>query len=668
MSDSARFRNLDARLRVTDDQYRHLYETMPQGAVLQAADGAIITANPAAERILGLSISQMLGKSSMDPDWRAVREDGSDLPGVEHPAMVALRTGVPVGPVVMGVFHPGKQAYAWLSVYAAPCFNPGEPTPCQVWATFEDITERRRAEAAQRISERRLGDVLRLARMGYWEFDVAAGCFIFNDQYYALHRTTAEAAGGYRMSAEHFARHYVHPDESWRVAEALGNAMTTDDPGFELNLDSRIVCADGAVLDVEVWFRIEKDAEGRTVRVLGANHDITDRKLAEQAQERLQSQLLQSQKMESVGRLAGGVAHDFNNMLGVIMGHAELAAMNAEAGEPVQSNLREIAKAAEHSAALTRQLLAFARKQAISPRVLDLNAAVSGMLSMVRRLLGEDVVLTWSPGEGVWPIKMDPAQIDQIVLNLAANARDALKTGGTLVLETSVTSIDAAACADLDGVIPGDFVVLSVSDNGEGMDKDVIAHLFEPFFTTKGVGRGTGLGLATVYGIVKQNDGFITVSSEPGHGATFRVCLPRYTGETAGSGQAAGHASAPRGHETILLVEDEPAVLDMSRMMLERLGYRVVPAATPGEAIRQSHEHAGGIHLLMTDVVMPGMNGRDLARILLAANPRLRRLFMSGHNADVIAQRGVLDEGVYFIQKPFSMRDLAARVREALDG
>jgi CheY-like chemotaxis protein len=354
-------------------------------------------------------------------------------------------------------------------------------------------------------------------------------------------------------------------------------------------------------------------------------------------------------------------------MLGVIMGHAELATMNADAGEPVDTNLREIQKAAEHSAALTRQLLAFARRQTISPRVLDLNAVIGGMITMVRRLIGEDITLAWKPDDDVWPVKMDPAQVDQIVINLAVNARDALRVGGVLAIETSTTTIHEAAGSAFEGVSPGDFVVLTVSDNGEGMDDDTLAHLFEPFYTTKGLGRGTGLGLATVYGIVKQNDGVIDVRSELGRGTTFRIFLPRYVGEAAAAGAAPASGLAARGHETILLVEDEPAVLDMGRMMLERLGYRVLAAATPADAIREAHAHAGGIHLLMADVVMPGMNGRDLARILQAGSPRLKRLFMSGYTADVIARRGVLEEDTHFIQKPFSMRELAARVREALD-
>jgi signal transduction histidine kinase/CheY-like chemotaxis protein len=652
---------------LSPEQARHLFDTMPQGVVFQAEDGAIIAANQTAERILGLTCDQMMGKTSMDPGWRAVREDGTDLPGAEHPAMVALRTATVVGPFVMGVFHPVAQAYSWISIHAAPLFRDGRTAPFQVCVTFEDITARKRAEADRDASERLLSDTLRLARVGHWEYDPSDQCFVFNDHYYALHRTTADAVGGYRMTAERFARSFVPPGEAWRVADALGRAMATGDPAFEEGVDTKILCADGSVLDVHVWFRIEKDASGATVRVIGANQDITERKAAEQVQERLQAQLLQSQKMESVGRLAGGIAHDFNNMLGVIMGHAELATMNAEAGEPVETNLREIQKAAEHSAALTRQLLAFARKQTISPRVLDLNAVIGSLITMVRRLIGEDIALGWTPGDDVWPVKMDPAQVDQIVINLAVNARDAITAGGAVTIETSVATIDDDASAAREGAATGDFVVLTVSDNGEGMDDDVLAHLFEPFFTTKGVGRGTGLGLATVYGIVKQNDGFIDVRSEHRRGTTFRIYLPRYVGESAGTGAAPAAAITAPGHETILLVEDEPAVLDMGRMMLERLGYRVLAAATPADAIREAHAHAGGIHLLMADVVMPGMNGRDLARVLQAGSPRLKRLFMSGYTADIIARRGVLEEGTHFIQKPFSMRELAARVREALD-
>ncbi len=408
-------------------------------------------------------------------------------------------------------------------------------------------------------------------------------------------------------------------------------------------------------------------AEGRFDGRVWYFRDLSDRKRAEEARELLQSQLIQAQKMESMGRLAGGVAHDFNNMLGVIIGHTELALDRTAPEQPLHANLQEIQTAARRSSDLTRQLLAFARKQDVAPRVLDLNATVEGMLKMLRRLIGEDINLAWRPGHALWPVLIDPSQIDQILANLCVNARDAIHGVGRITIETETVSLDEPYCASHPGTAPGDYVRLAVSDTGCGMPPETLAKIFEPFFTTKRPGEGTGLGLATVYGIVQQNNGCIHVYSEPGHGSVFHVYLPRHQASSAPS--APGEDDPlPRGSETILLVEDEPAILKTTRALLEKLGYRVLPAATPGEAIRLAKSHPGGeIQLLMTDVIMPGMNGRDLTKVLVFLCPGLHHLFMSGYTADVIAHHGVLDEGMHFLQKPFTLRKLAAAVRNALD-
>jgi len=394
---------------------------------------------------------------------------------------------------------------------------------------------------------------------------------------------------------------------------------------------------------------------------------VFEHQRADAERERLQAQLLQAHKMEAVGRLAGGVAHDFNNMLQVILGRTEMALGEIDLDSPLHQDLQEILKAAEHSADLTRQLLAFARKQTINPKVLDLNDTVSGMLKMLRRLIGEDIDLAWMPGHNLGKVKIDPAQIDQILANLMVNARDAIDGVGRVTIETENVAFDQAYCADHPGFVPGQYVLLAVSDDGRGMDKDILDKIFEPFFTTKGVGRGTGLGLATIYGIVKQNEGFINVYSEPGQGATFRIYLPRFPDEAV-EAQAAQTAGPLRGGtETVLLVEDEETILNLGRTILEGLGYRVLTAGAPSQAVRLAEEHPGAIDLLITDVVMPEMNGRDLAEKIKSIRPELKCLFMSGYTANVIVHRGVLAEGVRFIQKPFSMRDLAEKVRQVLD-
>ncbi len=407
---------------------------------------------------------------------------------------------------------------------------------------------------------------------------------------------------------------------------------------------------------------------GERIAAYAVFPDITERKRSEEEHSKLQAQLTQAQRMESVGRLAGGVAHDFNNMLGVILGHAEMALDRAGPDQAIYSDLQEIRRAAERSAEITRQLLAFARKQTVLPRVLDLNETLEGMFKMLRRMIGEDIELAWLPANRPLPVRIDPSQIDQILANLIVNARDAIAGIGRITLETGSMVFDEKFGSENEGLAAGPYVFMAVSDNGCGMDPKVLASIFEPFFTTKELGKGTGLGLATVYGIVKQNEGVIRVSSEPGSGSRFTIYLPRYSG-TAESPECEARPGgiSAKGLETILLVEDEPANLKMTALLLERQGYAVLTCASPREALHLAESYRGKLDLLVTDVVMPEMNGHDLAQNLLNRFPGLKRLFMSGYPADVIAHHGVLEPGVHFIQKPFTLRELASKIREALE-
>jgi two-component system, cell cycle sensor histidine kinase and response regulator CckA len=405
--------------------------------------------------------------------------------------------------------------------------------------------------------------------------------------------------------------------------------------------------------------------KGKTARVVEFR-DITEQKRQEAEKSQLEHILHQSQKMEAIGQLAGGVAHDFNNMLGVISGYSEMILERTDPSHQFHAELEEILKASRRSADLTRQLLTFARKQTVAPKVLDLNQTIEGMLKMLRRLIGENISLIWMPGSGLWPINMDPSQIDQILANLCVNARDAIAGIGKLTVETGNAIFDREYCATHAGSLAGEYVRIAISDTGSGMDKGTLAHIFEPFFTTKGLGEGTGLGLATVYGAVKQNNGFINAYSEPGQGTTITIYIPRHV-ETATERRAsASPASVVRGNEIVMLVEDEPTLLQMSKTMLERLGYTVLTAGTPNEAIRLAGEYSGQIHLLATDVIMPEMNGRELSLRLMESRPEMKCLFMSGYTANIIANQGMLKERVSFIQKPFSKAELATKIRDAL--
>ncbi|MCC6933295.1 MAG: PAS domain S-box protein [Deltaproteobacteria bacterium] len=396
--------------------------------------------------------------------------------------------------------------------------------------------------------------------------------------------------------------------------------------------------------------------------------DLSERKKAEKESQKLQQQILQIQKMELIGRLAGGVAHDFNNMLSVIIGRIELALRKAQHGQSVSSDLDEINKAAHRSAGLTRQLLAFARKQTISPRVINLNDTVKGMMQMLKHLIGEGVKLELELTKEIWPVHMDTSQVDQILANLCINARDAINGVGNIIIETTNLTLNHEQLIENMDPLSGDFVVLTVTDNGSGMEKKVVNKVFEPFFTTKEQGKGTGLGLATIYGIVKQNGGYITVNSEINIGSCFRIYIPRYIPkEELEQIAQEGIVTSVEVNEVVLVVEDEPDVLSLTKTMLEEIGYCVLSASTPSSAIGLAKHYNGQVDLLLTDVIMPEMTGKDLSQKISAIYPKIKTLFMSGYSADVIANQGVLNESVHFIQKPFFMDDLGNKIRETLD-
>jgi PAS domain S-box-containing protein len=531
--------------------------------------------------------------------------------------------------------------------------------PYALWE-FRDISERKRTEEALRHSEESLREAQRIANIGSWSIDFATNELSWSEQMCRIFEIySKDSSPSYSDLLD-----VVHPEDRDTVIRATAHAVKNLTP-FEIV--HRLKMKDGQVKYVQARGEVLGDSEGRPLRSVGTVQDITKDKLVEEEKSSLEAQLQHAQRMESVGRLAGGVAHDFNNMLGVILGHAEIMIEGLDPTSPLLPPLDEIRKAASRSADLTRQLLAFARKQAVTPKVLNLNMAIADMLKMLQRLIGEDIHLTWQPAPDLWSIKVDPAQIDQILANLCVNARDAIADIGKITIETRNSTFDDNYCATHPGFLTGEYVRIAVSDSGSGMDKETLGHIFEPFFTTKAAGTGTGLGLATVYGVVRQNNGFINVYSELEHGATFEIYLPRYISSGTSARSEGTTASSLPGHETILLVEDESSILELITIMLRRQGYTVLAANNPAEALRLGHQHAETIDLLLSDVVMPEMNGRDLAKKLQSIIPNVKRLFMSGYTADVIAHHSVIDEGMSFIQKPFSTKELAAKVREVLD-
>jgi PAS domain S-box-containing protein len=644
----------EKKLKQTNIFLDSIIENIPNMIFLKdARDLRFIQFNRAGEDLLGYSREELLGKSDYDffPKEQAdhfTKKDRDVLNGKEV---------VDIPEESLQTRTKGERT---IHTKKVPLLDEkGEPE--FLLGISEDITERKRAEEQVRES-RELYKLLADNTVDcIWMLNTDLVFTYINPAIEAMSGYTPEEWIGSKLSD------HCTPERFEQMAALVLQTIEKLPDTAPITFETEMLSKDGRSIPFEIRSAVITDDDGNFVALQGVTRDITERKKAESESEKLQEQLHQAQKMESVGRLAGGVAHDFNNMLGVILGHTELAMDKLDPSQPLYTHLLEVRKAAERSADLTRQLLAFARKQTIAPKVLDLNDTVGGMLKMLRRLIGEDIHLAWMPGANLFPVKVDPSQIDQILANLCVNARDAIEGVGKITIETQDITFDEAFCASHMDFTPGEYVLLAVSDNGCGMDKETQSKLFEPFFTTKEVGKGTGLGLATVYGIVKQNSGFINVYSEPGQGTTFKIYLPQHETGTPVQTDTATAKPVACGNETILLVEDEPTLLRLATIMLERLGYVVIVAKTPGEAIHLAHEHSGPIHLLMTDVVMPGMNGRDLAKNLLSIYPGIKSLFMSGYTANVIVHNGVLDEGVHFIQKPFSLKDLGAKLRDVLE-
>jgi len=636
--------------RRSEEQLRLLGDNLPDSYVYQYthdADGKprFLYLSSGVERVHGVKAEDVIGDAGVlhgqiSADQRAALQ-AAEMNSFRNLAdfTIELRMLRPDGD------------WRWLQL----CSRPRRESDGRVvWdGVATDITGSKRAEAERRrlsdIIERSLNEI-----------------FIFDSQTFTFRHANQGALKNLQYTLGEIVE-MTPLDLKPHLSEATFRAMIEPllaDEQESLTFETVHRRADGSLYPVEVHLQLVNADDERLF--LAVIFDITERKRAEEEREKLHTQLQQAQKMESVGRLAGGVAHDFNNMLSVILGHAELALMKLEPSQPFYSALLEIHAAAERSADLTRQLLAFARKQAIAPKVLDLNETVEGMLKLLQRLIGEDIDLAWKGGTGVWPVKIDPSQLDQIMANLCVNARDAITGVGKIIIETSNAHFDQNFCSEHAGFVAGEFAMLAVSDDGCGMGKETLGKIFDPFFTTKEIGKGTGLGLATVYGIVNQNNGFINVYSEPGHGTTFKIYLPRHADAEVAVRERV-HEPAAGGDETILLVEDQPELLEMGKAILESFGYAVLAVSSPDDAIHVAEEYGGEIPLLITDVIMPKMNGCDLAQRLQAVYPNLSCLFMSGYTSDVITNRGVLGEGVHFIQKPFAMQGLAAKVREALD-
>jgi PAS domain S-box-containing protein len=618
-----------------------IIRSSPLAVIALDPDGNVTRWNPAAERMFGWTEEEVLGKF-----LPLVPEDKRE----EH-SLLRER-------VLRGEGFTNVEASRWrkdgssidISISTAPLRDPAGRI-IGVMSVSADITESKRDKEALRESEERYRTVVE---------ESFAGVYVVQDGRFVYANRNAASATGYAPEELVGRDVYslVHPDDVERIKASSQQMLE----GRDLSpYEFRIITNDGQTRWVIETVR-SISYMGRKA-VLGNAIDITERKEAEAEKLKLEARLIQAQKMEAVGLLAGGLAHDFNNMLGVILGYTEMIKDDLPPDDPLRSDITQIEEAAIHSRNMTQQLLAFSRKQIISPELLDMNEALRTRMKTISRLIGEDVELIFRPGKDLFRVRMDPSQVDQILFNLAGNARDAMPQGGTLIVETANTTMDEGTGVLPADRMPGRYVQLSISDNGTGMPREIMDQIFDPFFTTKELGRGTGLGLATVYGIVRQNHGFINVYSEPGHGTIFKVYLPRSAEEGAPRPKPPEAPPAMVAGK-ILLVEDEPMLMDVTTRMLEAVGYRVLAAATPSEALSLIGGSNADIRIMLTDVVMPEMSGRELMEKAVAVKPGLKVLFMSGYTSNVIAHHGVLNEGVHFIQKPFRKDDLARKIAE----
>jgi len=755
-------------LRESEARYRSVVTAMAEGVIMQDADSVILACNQAATQLLGLSADQMMGRTSMDPRWRAIHEDGSPFPGETHPVSVTLRTGQAQRDVVMGVHKPDG-SLTWLSVNSEPLFREREARPHAVVCTFSDITARKAIEDTLRRSEERHRRILETTLEGVWLIDLDGnttfgnqrmaemlGCtpeelatsnlwdFIDDsDREIVVKRLAARSRGigelhdfrfkrkdgsfvwtsmvtspithldgsigalamvrdvteARRMEAElreskerlelalsagqmgtwewtvgggqiavsiqvremlgvpaetpldsrdvYFS--YVHPDDREGLAAKMRGYIESGSTERFIN-DYRVVRPDGRVRWVRSSGRALRGPTGE-VRILGTITDVTESRA-------LEEQLQQARQLEGIGRLAGGVAHDFNNLLTAILASVVFAEAAKVPG--IAEDLATIRSAAERGAELTRQLLAFARKQVIELASLDLNAILGELAKLLRRMVGEDVELTFDLGGDLWLLRGDASQIEQVIVNLVVNGREAMPKGGPLRIETRNVVVDLGNADHHPGVTPGEYVSLAVTDAGGGIDKAVVPHIFEPFYTTKRT--GTGLGLASSYGTVKQLGGHIRVQSEPGQGSTFTVYLPRDRGQQRPAARAVATSPVPRSTSTILLVEDDDLLRSVVVRGLAEGGYQVLVASDGDQALAVAAKHDGPIHALITDVIMPRMSGGQLAERFAAIRPETKILFVSGYTDQIIARQNVVEPGQHFLAKPYTLDALRQRI------
>lgn len=644
-------------LRQSNERYQTLLDITTEGYLEEDLTGRITFANDAACRLMGYSREQLLGMSYRDYLIPSIADNLKEV------FLEAYHSRNPVRLTDYDIVRPDGSTVTCEINAAVKYDHTGTPTGFRI--LLKDFTAKKKAEETLRESEKRFRMIVENVHEVICTTDMNLKITYMSPSCYPLSGYTPEELS--TLSMEKFMTPETLAETVRVVTQEIERELNEENTGkyTSRTIEQEIIRKDGSTFWLEGTGSFIRDEQGKATGILLAGRDITERKKAEVERKRLEDQLTQAQKMEVIGRLAGGVAHDFNNMLSVILGYADLAKIRLAKQHPVLNDIAEIEKAALRSRDITTQLLAFSRKQIIEPRVIDLNGLIGHSQKAMIRLIGEDIRLEVIRPRGLWPVKVDPSQIEQILMNLAVNARDAMPGGGRLTIQTENRVLDKLYCESNPGFIPGEYVCLTVSDSGIGMDKETLKYIFEPFFTTKEAGKGTGLGLATIYGIVKQNEGFINVYSEPGEGASFSIYLPRVRDEKEAPDEEE-YEHKPSGTGCILLAEDDATVLQIAKEMLESIGYTVIPAASPEEAVACCENPELHIDLVLTDVIMPGMNGSELVKKIRQTRPDMKTLYMSGYTNDVIARHGILERGVVFLQKPFTINTIADKVAQAM--
>jgi two-component system, cell cycle sensor histidine kinase and response regulator CckA len=626
-----------AKLRDRELRFRRLFESGVAGVVISDLDGNFKEANPAFLRMLGYGADDV---ARGIVNWESITPPHRLVPDIEERAQLRATGFLPL--VEREYLHRDGRHIAAL-VGSAALEGSAE---CISYVT--NITERKQAEAALRASEERYRVLFDQSPLPKFLYD-------HQTRRYLMVNDAATASYGY--SRDEFLTMTLDDLQPTEDDAQVVNLVAALDAGVNTLGTHRHKTKSGRIIDVDITLQKFVVAERPCVLVVAL--DVTERN-------RLEAQLRQVQKMESIGSLAGGVAHDFNNLLSVILSYSKMLTESLKPGDPMRADLEEISHAGRRAADLTRQLLAFSRQQILEPRVVDLNEVIDGVVRMLRRLVGEDVRLSVAGAPELGSVRADPGQIEQVLMNLVVNSRDAMAEGGNVTIETANVTLDASYAAEHPGVCAGAYVMLAITDTGAGMDAATKERIFDPFFTTKEMGRGTGLGLATVFGIVQQSGGNIWVYSEPGVGTTIKIYLPQ-TDAPRDVLTTDAEVTNQRGSETILLVEDEESVRVLTRTILERQGYRVIEAQSGGDALLICEQHTATIHVLLTDVVMPRMSGRKLAERLSTLRPEMKVLYVSGYTDDSIVRHGVLESGVAFLQKPITPDTLVRKVREVID-